>query len=181
MLRRALDALYLLSGYLAGFFLVLILVLMMSLSVGRQIGINVPSGDDFASWCMAAMAFLGLAYTFKSGDMIRVGLVVDKLGGTKRHVLEIVCLLFGVGFIGYFSWYAVTMTIDSWRFDDMSQGVVAIPLWLPQIGYSGGLVILLIALVDELVHVVRGGKPRYEKPPPETDEEVIERAMQSGV
>lgn len=181
MLRRALDALYLLSGYLAGFFLVLIFILMMALSVGRQIGVNVPSGDDFASWCMAAMAFLGLAYTFKSGDMIRVGLLVDKLGGTKRHVVEIFCLLIGVGFVGYFSWYAVTMTIDSWRFDDMSQGVVPVPLWLPQIGYSGGLVVLLIALIDELVHVVRGGTPRYEKPPPQTDEEVIERAMQSGV
>ena len=181
MLRRSLDALYLLSGYLAGFFLVLIFILMMALSIGRQIGVNVPSGDDFASWCMAAMAFLGLAYTFKGGDMIRVGLLVDKLSGRTRHAVEIFCLVVGVGFVGYFSWYAVTMTIDSWRFDDMSQGVVAIPLWLPQTGYSGGLVILLIALVDELVHVLRGGAPRYEKPPPQSDDEVIERAMQSGV
>ena len=181
MLRRSLDALYLLSGYLAGAFLILIFVLMMALSIGREIGINVPSGDDFASWCMAAMAFLGLAHTFKSGDMIRVGLLIDKIGGTKKRVVEIACLVVGVGFVGYFSWYAVVMTIDSWRFDDMSQGVVAIPLWIPQIGYSGGLVILLIALVDELVHVLAGGEPRYEKPPPASDEEVIERAMQSGV
>ena len=35
----------------------------------------------------------------------------------------------------------------------MSQGVVAVPLWIPQLGYSGGLVILLIAFVDEFVHV----------------------------
>lgn len=181
MLRRSLDALYLLSGYLAGAFLILIFVLMMALSIGREIGINVPSGDDFASWCMAAMAFLGLAHTFKSGDMIRVGLLIDKIGGTKKRVVEIACLVVGVGFVGYFSWYAVVMTIDSWRFDDMSQGVVAIPLWIPQIGYSGGLVILLIGLVDELVHVLAGGEPRYEKPPPTSDEEVIERAMQSGV
>ncbi|WP_375457798.1 TRAP transporter small permease [uncultured Enterovirga sp.] len=181
MLRSSLDALYRLSGYLAGFFLVVIFALMMALSVGRQIGINVPSGDDFASWCMAAMAFLGLAYTFKSGDMIRVGLLIEKLSGRRRHVFELLCLAVGVAFVGYFSWYAVVMTIDSWRFDDMSQGVVAIPLWFPQIGYSGGLVILFIALVDEFVHVLRGGVPRYEKPPPTSDDEIIERAMQSGV
>ena len=48
----------------------------------------------------------------------------------------------------------------------MSQGVIAIPMWIPQIGYAAGLVILLIAFVDEFIHVVRGNLPRYEKPKP---------------
>ena len=48
----------------------------------------------------------------------------------------------------------------------MSQGVIAIPLWIPQIGYAAGLIILLIAFVDEFIHVVRGNLPRYEKPKP---------------
>lgn len=181
MLRRSLDALYLWSGYAAGFFLVLIFLLMMALSVGREIGVNVPAGDDFASWCMAAMAFLGLAHTFKHGDMIRVGLLIERIGGRPRHVLEIVCLALGLGFIGFFTWHAVRMTYDSWRFDDMSQGVIAIPLWLPQLGYSGGLAILFVAFVDEFVHVVTGHGPRYEKPPPQTAEEAIQRAVESGV
>ena len=55
------------------------------------------------------------------------------------------------------------------------------PLWIPQLGYSGGLVILLIAFVDEFVHVLRGGEPRYEKPKPKTAEEAVERAIPSGV
>ena len=48
----------------------------------------------------------------------------------------------------------------------MSQGVISIPMWIPQIGYCGGLIILLIAFVDEFIHVVRGNPPRYEKPKP---------------
>ena len=72
------------------------------------------------------------------------------------------------------------MTYDSWGFNDMAQGVLAVPLWIPQLGYSGGLVILFIALVDEFVHVAGGGEPRYEKPAA-TAEEVVERAIQSGV
>ena len=66
MIRVALDRLYLFSGYLAGAFLVAIFVLMMVLSAGRPLGLNIPAGDDFVSWCMAAMAFLGLAHTFRS-------------------------------------------------------------------------------------------------------------------
>ena len=55
------------------------------------------------------------------------------------------------------------------------------PLWIPQLGYSGGLVIFFIAFVDELVHVLRGNPPRYELPKPTSAEEIVERAMQSGV
>ena len=73
------------------------------------------------------------------------------------------------------------MTWQSWKFFDISQGVIAVPLWIPQLGYSGGLVILFIAFVDELIHVLRGNAPRYEQPKPKTAEEIIERAMQSGV
>jgi TRAP-type C4-dicarboxylate transport system permease small subunit len=90
-------------------------------------------------------------------------------------------LIVGCGFIAFFAYYAVVMNWQSWKFNDMSQGVLAIPLWIPQLGYSGGLVILLIAFVDELIHVSLGGEPRYEKPKPQTAEEVVEQAIQSGV
>jgi TRAP-type C4-dicarboxylate transport system permease small subunit len=181
MMRRALDGLYLVSGWLAGLFLIAIFVLMMILSAGRPLHVNLPAGDDIVSWCMAAMAFLGLAHTFRSGELIRVGLLIDRFSGRTRHMIELATLLVGCAFVGFFAWHAVRMTYDSWRFNDMAQGVLAVPLWIPQLGYSGGLIILFIAFVDELVHVLRGHAPRYEKPPPATAEEVVERAIQSGV
>jgi TRAP-type C4-dicarboxylate transport system permease small subunit len=181
MIRTFLDGLYLAAGYLAGLFLIVIFLLMMGLSLGRGIGINIPAGDDLASWSMAAMAFLGLAHTFRSGEMIRVGLVTDRLQGRTRWRFEMFSLTIGLGFVGFFAWHAVQLTYDSWRFNDMAQGVLAIPLWIPQIGYATGLVILFIAFLDEFIHVLRGGEPRYEKPPATTAEEVVERAIQSGV
>jgi TRAP-type C4-dicarboxylate transport system permease small subunit len=181
MIRRFLDRVYLFSGYLAGVFLIAIFVLMMLLSAGRPLGINIPAGDDFISWCMAATAFLGLAHTFKHGEMIRVGLLIDRLNDNVRHVVEIAALLVGTGFIGFFALHAVIMTWQSWKFSDISQGVIAVPLWIPQLGYSSGLVILFTAFVDELIHVLRGFPPRYELPKPESAEEIVERAMQSGV
>ena len=107
MIRVFLDRLYLFSGYLAGLFLIAIFVLMMLLSAGRPLGINIPAGDDFISWCMAATAFLGLAHTFKHGEMIRVGLLIDRLNDNVRHYVEIAALLVGIGFIGFFAWHAV--------------------------------------------------------------------------
>ena len=78
-----------LSGYLAGCFLLAIFLMMLAMSAGRELGINVKSGDDIASWCMAAMAFLGLAHTFKSGEMIRVGLLTERLTGRTKWITEL--------------------------------------------------------------------------------------------
>jgi TRAP-type C4-dicarboxylate transport system permease small subunit len=181
MIRKSLDALYLFSGYAAGAFLVLIFAIMMVMSVGRQFAINIPAGDDFASWAMAAMAFLGLAHTFKRGEMIRVGLLLEKLHGRTKQVAEIVALTVALAFILYFTRHALQMTYDSWRFNDQATGVLAVPLWIPQLGFAGGLVILSIALVDELVNVLRGNRPSYERANPnETPEEFVERISQGG-
>lgn len=179
-LRVGLDKLYLAAGWLAGLFMIAIFVLMLGLSAGRPLGFDIPSGDDFASWCMAAVAFLGLAHTFRSGEMIRVGLLIERVKGRRRWLIELLVLAIGLVAITYFAWYAIDMTITSWRFNDLSQGVVAVPLWIPQIGFSAGVTILAIAFLDELLHVLFGGRSRYEKPEPVTAEEVVERAMQSG-
>jgi TRAP-type C4-dicarboxylate transport system permease small subunit len=179
-LRKGLDGLYLVSGWMAGLFLVAIFVIMLALSAGRPLGIDVPAGDDFASWCMAASAFLGLAHTFRTGEMIRVGLLIERFTGRTRQTFEIVALFIGTAAAIYFAWYAFDMNRTSWQFNDLAQGVVAMPLWIPQIGFSGGLIILAVAMVDELIHVIFGGMPRYEKPAPETAEKAIERAIQSG-
>src|ERR1044071_7467121 len=106
MIRVALDRLYLFAGYAAGVFLIAIFVLMMALSAGRPLGINIPAGDDFAAWCMAATAFLGLAHTFRHGEMIRVGLLIDLFEGPVRRAIEIGSLVLGCGFIGFFAWHA---------------------------------------------------------------------------
>ena len=138
----------------------------MGLSLGREIGVNIPAGDDFASWCMAAMAFLGLAHTFKSGEMIRVGLLIDRFSAAARAgVRDRLARRSASASSASSPGTRSRFTYDSCRFNDMAQGVLAVPLWIPQLGYAAGLVILAIAFLDEFVHVLAGGAPRYEKPP----------------
>lgn len=179
-LRRALDALYRFAGYFSGVFLVILFALMVIMSAGREVGINIAAGDDFAAWSMVALAFFGLAHTFKQGEMIRVGFLIERLSVRTRRVVEIFCLATGTVFIGYFTIHAFRLAFESWKFNDMSQGTVAVPLWIPQVSMVVGLGLLTIAMADELVRVVSGRLPSYEKEPPKTAEELIERVAQGG-
>jgi TRAP-type C4-dicarboxylate transport system permease small subunit len=180
LLRRTLDALYLGGGILSGLFLVAILLLMMALSLGRPLGINIPSGDDFAAWSLVGMSFMGLAHTFKRGEMIRVGLLLERLKGGRKRAAELFSLTVGTLFIGYFFAQALRFASDSWRFSDASTGVIVVPLWIPQSAMVLGLGLLLLAFLDELWTVINGGKPTYEKEPPATPEELLDRVASGG-
>ena len=117
-MRRALDAIYDAAGFAAAFFLFVTFVIMMVMSVGRQFAINITDGDEFASWCMVAMAFLGLAHTFKRGEIIRMGLVIESFSGPTRRVMEIIALTLATLIVGFFTYQAVKMNWQSWVFND---------------------------------------------------------------
>src|SRR5437879_11730661 len=119
--------------------MVAIFAIMMIMSIWRQFAVNIPAGDDFASWCMAAMAFLGLAHTFKRGEMIRVGLLLERLHGRAKRVAEIVALGISTVFVLYFTRQAAKMAFDSWRFKDMATDDVALPRWIPPVEMVCGL------------------------------------------
>lgn len=160
-LRALLDGLYRVSGILAGFFLVCIAVLTVAQIGGRLVGIGTRSLDDFAGFAMAASMFLGLAWTMRRGEHIRMSLLLEHLPLRTAMGVEMAACLVSLVLCAYFSWYAVDMTWTSYRLDDVSQGLVAIPLWIPQLALAAGVVLLTLALVDELVGLLRGGEAGY--------------------
>ncbi len=160
-MRKSLEWLYLGSGVFAGVFLILIAVLSLAQICGRLLGFAAYSFDDFAGFCMAASSFLGLAHTYRRNEHIRVALVVDRFSGGKRRLLETLCLTASTFLIGFFAWYAIDMAWTSYAINDVSQGLVPVPLWLPQSGMALGLLIMSIALFDDLVAVLAGGTPSY--------------------
>jgi TRAP-type C4-dicarboxylate transport system permease small subunit len=159
---RILQWLYQGCGILAAISLMMIMGLILAQVIGRLFGIVVPSADEFAGYCMAASTFLALAYTFRSGGHIRVTMVIQNVPKPVAHLFEIICLLVGALLVGFFAWYTIQMVWDSFKYGDLTQGYRPIPLWIPQIPLAIGLIVLFVALMEELWHVVRGRSPVYE-------------------
>ncbi len=147
---------------LAGFFLVAIGVMSLVQIVSRLLGFPSHSYDEFAGYCMAASSFLGLAWTLRCNDQIRMTLVLGLFRGGSRRALEIACLAGAVLLTGFFAWASVQMVWTSYQLNDVSQGLVPIALWIPQSGMALGLVILLVAFLDDLLVVLSGGTPSYQ-------------------
>jgi len=153
--RRFLDWLYDAAGYLAAFFMVGILLMVLASVVGRMAGFNLRGSDAYAGYCMAAASFLALAHTLKRGEHIRVNLFLERSGPKARHALELISHGMGAFFAGALAFYSVRLAWQSHAFNDISQGNDATPLWIPQIGMALGAAVLLVAMVDDLVRLIR--------------------------
>jgi TRAP-type C4-dicarboxylate transport system permease small subunit len=160
-LRRALDGLYATGGALAAVCVLVILVLMIGASVGRPLGWRVSWINDVVAWLCAASAFLGMAYSFRNGDFVRVTLVLDSVRPSVRRWLEAGSLAVALVAIGYLGFWAVRFTYESYEFNDIAGNMVAIPIWIPQMSFVVGSLIFVIAVLDECVCVIRGAKPSY--------------------
>jgi TRAP-type C4-dicarboxylate transport system permease small subunit len=159
VLERVLDA----AGALGAFCVFLIFVLMIIAGVGRQLNLAVSGVNDVVSWLCAAAAFFAMAHAFRHGDFVRVTLLLDSVSPRLRRILDVICLLIAAVSVGYLTYSATAFTYESWEFNEMATGLVVIPIWIPQSTFVIGCWLLLAAMIDELVTVVQGGKPSYQR------------------
>ena len=155
-MRRFLDFLYDAAAWAAALCMIGVLAMVLTSILGRQFHFHLPGTDAYAGYAMAAAGFLALAHTLKKGEHIRVTLIIGRLTGGTRRVLEMWSLSVAVLLSGLFAFYACRLVWQSHAFNDMSTSNDATPLWIPQIAMAVGTVLLCVALVDEWVLELRG-------------------------
>jgi TRAP-type C4-dicarboxylate transport system permease small subunit len=160
-MRRALDAAYRWAAAVACACVLAIAVLMVGQSILREFGVRTGAVNDVVAWLCAAAAFLGMPYAFKQGDFVRVTLLLEKAGPRSARWLELVALTIASVAVLYLAWWASRFTWESWRFNDIANGLLPMPLWIPQSTFVLGAWLLVLAVLDELVRVLRGHRPSY--------------------
>ncbi len=172
MLRKGLNTLYTVSGWFGAACIAAICLLVVcqvglnaidrisTLVTGTAIGLTIPSYADFTGFLLAASSFLALAYTLRQGAHIRVSLIYTHVPEGAQKVLEGWCFLFGAAVSIYFSWYTAQLTWESYSYHDLSPGMIAVPLWIPQSAMLTGLVVLSIALIDSFFSLLLEGTQR---------------------
>jgi TRAP-type C4-dicarboxylate transport system permease small subunit len=161
-MRRWLDHLYLWTAYLGGFFVFAIFVVMIGAALTRPLGLSLSGSDDLVSWMCAAAAFLPMAAAFRNGDFVRMLLVLERFDQARRRAFEVVALTIATVATATLAYWAIYGVYDSWRTDEMSIGLLVVAMWIPQLSFGFGALVLFIAVVEELLTVLKGKRPSYE-------------------
>jgi TRAP-type C4-dicarboxylate transport system permease small subunit len=151
-----LDRIYLWCGYLGAFFLCCIFLTTMLQVVSRLVGINIRGLTDYAGYFMAASAFLAFPHTFNKGGHIRIELFLSMMG-RFRVVAEWFSFITTSLIALWLTYYAWSMVYWSRSLNDISQGLDATPIWLPQVSMAFGLSVLALAVIDHSLRLIIAG------------------------
>ena len=172
-MRRALDTLYHAALWLSALCLAAIAAMVGVQLAGRLIdgaltlvglpkyGFVVLSLAEICGYLLGAASFLALAATLKAGVHIRVTMVLSAFGEQKRRYLELFAFAFSAAACSYMTWHLANFAWVSFLFDEVSPGVVRVPLAYPQAVMAVGALILTVALIDEFFIVFRRGRPTF--------------------
>jgi TRAP-type C4-dicarboxylate transport system permease small subunit len=152
----ALDRMYMLCGYVAAFFLCCIFLTTMLQVVTRLAGMNISGLTDYAGYFMAASAFLAFAHTFNRGAHIRIELFLSMMGRYRKFA-EWFSFFVSSAIAVWLAYFAWSMIYWSYTLNDISQGLDATPIWIPQLSMAFGMSIFAISIIDHGLRLLLTG------------------------
>lgn len=174
-MRKFLDRLYRYSELLAMAALCVIAAMVFAQVTGRVLdgalgifgqppyGFLIPSLAEIAGFLLVAASFLALAGSQRAGDQIRVTLALSRLPQKSQLLVEIAVLTLATLLACYFLFYSVQLVLDSYRYNEVSYGIIAVPMFIPQSVMAAGIGTFALTLLDDLVCAIAGGEPSYRK------------------
>jgi TRAP-type C4-dicarboxylate transport system permease small subunit len=172
-MRQLLDRLYLAAGWLSAACFVTIALMVTVQLVGRIVdsamrllgmtpyGFIVEGLAEIAGYLLATASLLALGLALKSAFHIRITMLLGLLPSRPRWFFELFAISVSTAFAAYMTLRMGLLAYDSWVYNEVSFGLVAVQLAYPQAAMAFGLLVLTIALVDELVITFTSGKPSF--------------------
>lgn len=113
--------------------------------------------EELAGYLVSAAIILALAPTFHDGAMIRLTLISSRLRAGPQRILEFFLTLVALAFSLFWARYILRAALKLFDRGSTSSGVIAFPLWLPEvIALFGVLSLALILLVHCLTLLTQG-------------------------
>ena len=157
-INKKLSFLYIGSGYLAAFFLIAVLIFILTGISSRIFGFYIRGLAEYSGYSMAASSFFALSYTFYDKAHIRITLFLEKLKTDHKKIAEIWCLFIATIFSGFLAFYFTKMTYVSIKFEERSEGADEILIWIPQSAVAFGSIIFFICVFHHLINSILGKK-----------------------
>lgn len=136
-------------------------LLMVTQAMARLLGLPMVGGDEITGWMSASAAFCALPYAFRQGALIRMELVLSKLGVRALRRVELCTLVVGTLWCAIMAYAMQRYVWQNAQFGERSTGLINIPIWPVQTPAAIAAVLLAVAMAEQLVRVWRGERPLY--------------------
>jgi TRAP-type C4-dicarboxylate transport system permease small subunit len=141
---------------LSCFFLALMFALTNVEVIGRYVvGYSTLIAEEYVSYFLVWMTFLGYAATCRGGHFIRVQLVLDKVSPRFRDILQSLAAFVSCVLCVVLTYCVADTTLLSYRFKSISLQVSQTPLVIPQAIMPVAMGVLAVVFLGEAIRRLR--------------------------
>jgi len=152
ILPRLIDNLARYANYVAVTSLVAMTLLICVEVFSRTLfGVSTLVGEEWPSYMLVAVVFLGLATTYKENAFIIVEIVFARLSKSHQKALRFVCILLAILFVALFDYQLITFVVSSYFKGSKSISFSETPLFIPQAAMPIGMTLLGLQLIKDAV------------------------------
>lgn len=150
LIGRGLDRLA--QGLLAMSTLMLaaMLVLINVEVAGRYLfGYSTLIADEYAGYLFTWIVLAGFLHALRSGSLLRVGILIDRLRGRRRALFDVLNALLGLvlcAIVAYAAWQTVATSL---LFETASSHASRTPVWIPQTVMPAGMALLGLGFLEQ--------------------------------
>ncbi|MGB7241464.1 MAG: TRAP transporter small permease, partial [Sulfitobacter sp.] len=106
--------------------------------------------NEYASYLLIGITFLGLAYAQKEKGHIQVELILGWLSAQSRLKLQKVTLWIGLFFVVFAAWQMVSFNYQEYINNTRSWGMLATRQWKPQVVVSVGYGLFCLSILADI-------------------------------
>lgn len=123
--------------------------------------------EEFVGYGLGAMVFLGLAHALRVGGLVRVDILLGRLGRVARRLVEIMVCVVTLATMGFvIRYFAISVSRDFER-GTISMTTAGTPIWIPNGVILLGMTIFVLTLAIYLLRLATGGPLVTESGPRE--------------
>ena len=137
---------------------VLLMMILVAIDiVGRNTSLfRTIAASELSGYLLVLVVFFGMAYTLKDDGFIRVTVLYGKFTGKVKYSLDILINLIALAFCSFLLYYSWKMVALSFVQKVVSQGILQVPIWLPQVTIVLGTAVTLLFLIGNILDAIAG-------------------------
>jgi TRAP-type C4-dicarboxylate transport system permease small subunit len=131
------------SGYLSGWIIILMMVLVTAAVFARRLfGYPLVFSDEYSAYLMVFCVFLGAAYTLQQDAHVRVDLIAIRLKPKTRMFLRVVTSAFSLAYGAVLTWQTASLVVYYREVGQAALSIMETPTWIPAMMVPVGMAIL---------------------------------------
>ena len=103
--------------------------------------------EEIAGYLLVALVFSSLPLGVREGTLLRVDFLFARGSERTQRRLDLLFSALGLVFAAIWTWQLVRLVWSSYTRETASNGVLAVPLWVPQFVMPVGVALLTLALL----------------------------------